>query len=139
PPWGGVPMDVVVASGLRPGLELDRPRLRRLRSELRRAEALATAGRLLRYRELAAERLEDELARRGIAPVERREAVGALARAGLVDDRRLALSRARSLADRGYGDEAIRWRLAQAGLADELAEEALAEIEPELERARRLA
>lgn len=92
----------------------------------------------MRHRELAAERLEDELARRGIAPAERREAVGALARAGLVDDRRLALSRARSLADRGYGDEAIRWRLAQAGLAEGLAEEALAEIEPELERARRL-
>ncbi len=106
-----------------------------MRGELRRVEAVATAGRLLRHRDLAADRLEGELGRRGVAPAQRREAVGALSRAGLVDDRRLATTRAAALAGRGYGDEAIRWRLTNEGIADELVEEALAALEPEQARA----
>jgi hypothetical protein len=41
--WRTVPLEVVVRAGLAVELELDRPRLRLLRRELRRAEALAAA------------------------------------------------------------------------------------------------
>ena len=134
-PWRKFPHAVVLTCGLRPGLELDRPRLRRLRTELRRFEALDLAGRLLRHRDLAAERLEGELARRRVAPTDRREAVATLERGGLLSDERMAVTRARSLADRGYGDEAIRWRLSHAGLSVEPIEEALTLLEPERNRA----
>jgi SOS response regulatory protein OraA/RecX len=129
---------VAVACSLRPGLELDRAALRRLRGELRRVEALEAAARALRHRDLAAARVDAALERRRIAPAERQRAIGALERAGLVDDRRVAKTRAAALAQRGYGDEAIRWRLAQEGIPDEPAEEALAALEPERERVERL-
>jgi SOS response regulatory protein OraA/RecX len=61
-----------------------------------------------------------------------------LEQAGLVDDARVAASRARSLAERGYGDAAIRFALEGAQLAPELVAEALAALEPERERIRRL-
>jgi SOS response regulatory protein OraA/RecX len=136
--WRKLPTEVAVACSLRPGLELDRPRLRSLRRELRRVEALATAARLLRHRELVANRLDGELERRRVAPSQRRQAVETLKRSGLVDDARLATARAGQLATRGYGDEAIRWRLAQAGLDEALIDEALAALDPEDSRAREL-
>ena len=137
-PWRRLPHDVVLACRLCDGVELDRPRLRRIRAELRRYEALDVAGRLLRHRDLAVERLEAELARRDVAPADRDRALRTLQRAGVVDDTRLAAARAQSLADRGYGDQAIRWRLARAGLAEPCIAEALASLEPEGERAREL-
>jgi SOS response regulatory protein OraA/RecX len=129
---------VAVACRLRAGLELDRVALRRLRGELRRVEALAAAARVLRHRDLAAARVEDELERRGVPPAERRRALVALERAGLVDDRRVAATRATALAERGYGDEAIRWRLGEEGVPEELAGEAVAALEAEALRAERV-
>jgi SOS response regulatory protein OraA/RecX len=134
-PWRKLPHAVVLACRLRPGLELDRPRLRQLRTELRRFEALAVAGRLLRHRDLAATRLEGELAQRHVAPADRHEALGTLVRAGVVDDARLAAGQAQRLAERGYGDEAIRWRLFQAGLPEASIEEAVVSLDDESERA----
>jgi len=58
---------------------------------------------------------------------------------GYVDDRRVAASRAAALAERGYGDEAIRFDLEQRGIAGELVEEAVAGLEPEAARALELA
>jgi SOS response regulatory protein OraA/RecX len=134
--WRKLPAEVALACSLRPGLELDRLRLRSLRRELRRVEALATAARLLRHRELGADRLDGELERRRVAPVQRREAVETLKRSGLVDDARLATARAGQLAARGYGDEAIRWRLTEAGLGESLVDDAVAALDPEASRAR---
>jgi len=54
-----------------------------------------------------------------------------------VDDRRVAAGRAAALAGRGYGDAAIRALLEEEGLAEQV-EDALAGLEPEAERARRL-
>ena len=101
-------------------------------------EALATAARVLRHRDLAAGRVDAELERRGVPPAERRRALVALERAGLVDDRRVAETRAAALAERGYGDEAIRWRLGEEGVPEEVAEEAMARLEPERLRAERV-
>jgi regulatory protein len=83
-------------------------------------------------------RLEERLERRGARAEARDDALAALERAGLVDDARVASARAQALADRGYGDTAIRLSLEHEGLAAELVAEALGALEPEPERARRL-
>ena len=67
-----------------------------------------------------------------------RRSLATLDRAGLVDDTRLAESRAELLARRGYGDAAIRADLRRRLIAPETAAAAVASLEPELDRARRL-
>jgi SOS response regulatory protein OraA/RecX len=138
-PWRTLPVEAVLRAGLATGRVLDRPRARLLRRELRRLEALSAAGRALRGRELAAAELEARLERAGVAPRARREALAALDRAGLVDDRRFASDRAAVLAKRGYGDEWIRWDLQRRGVTAELVEGAIAELEDERDRAERVA
>jgi SOS response regulatory protein OraA/RecX len=64
--------------------------------------------------------------------------VAALARAGLLDDSRLAQARAEQLARRGYGDAGIRADLQRRLIPANAAVEAVAALEPELDRARRL-
>jgi regulatory protein len=115
-PWRTVPDDIVVRCGLHAGLTLDRPRLRLLRTELRRAEALATAGRALAQRPLSRRQVSERLRRRGATPPVEHETVAALAAAGLLDDARLAKDRAAALADRGWGDIGIATRLQRDGL-----------------------
>jgi len=134
--WRVLPLEVVVRAGLRVGEELDRPRLRLLRRELRRHQAITAAAGALRHRDHSTSSLEQKLQRRGIAPGERGAAVETLTRAGLVDDGRFAANRARVLADRGYGDAAIRVDLEAHGLDGAPVAEAIAALEPEFERAR---
>jgi SOS response regulatory protein OraA/RecX len=90
--------------------------------------------RVLRHRDLS----RGALARRLPAPG-RQDALAALERSGILDDRRAAAGRAAALSGRGYGDAAIRFRLEQEGFAAEDASEAIAGLEPEQERANRLA
>jgi regulatory protein len=129
-PWRVLPVDVVVRAGISEGRALDRPALRELRRELRRAEALHVAGRALRRRDLSRRRLAERL-ERAVPPTVVAESLATLEQAGLVDDERVARIRAESLAGRGYGDEAIRHRLRAEGLPDE----AVGELRPETERA----
>jgi SOS response regulatory protein OraA/RecX len=133
-PWRVLPADVVVRAGLSEGCPLDRPTLRVVRRELRRTEALAVATRALRSRDLSRQRLAERLERAAVAPASAAESLATLERAGLVDEARVARARAQSLAERGYGDEAIRHRLAVEGLPDE----AVTDLAPEAERARPL-
>lgn len=137
-PWRLLPADVVIRAGIAEGRSLDRGALRLLRRELRRAEALGIAGRALRTRDLSKRRLADRLERAGFPPAAQEESLETLARAGLVDDGRLSRNRAEALAGRGFGDAAIRHDLARQGVAADLVEAALLELEPEAERARRL-
>ena len=137
-PWRTLPVDVVVRAGLSEGRALDRPALRLLRRELRRAEALAVAARALRARDLSEERLAQRLAGAAVAPATAAESLQRLARAGIVDDARFARSRAEALVERGYGDAAIEHDLERQGLAGEAVRVALQELPDELERARRL-
>jgi SOS response regulatory protein OraA/RecX len=137
-PWRLVPVDAVVRTGLVVGRALDREAARTLARELRRADALARAGRALRPRDRSRWALEHRLAGAGVPAPARVAALDTLERAGLVDDARTATSRARSLAERGFGDAAIRYHLEREGLAAELVERALAELEPERDRARAL-
>jgi len=137
-PWRLVPADAVVRSGLRVGRALDRETARALGRELRRAQALAHAARALGPRERSRLALEERLARAGVPAATREEALETLERVGLVDDARTAVRRAEALAERGFGDVAIRYDLEQEGIAPELVEEALARLDPERERARAL-
>jgi SOS response regulatory protein OraA/RecX len=137
--WRVLPLEVVVRAALRVDAELDRSRARTVRHELRRHEALAASAGALRHRDLSTRRLEQRLERRAIPAAERARAVETLTRAGLLDDGRFARGRARALAARGYGDAAIRFDLERQGVHPELAAEALAELEPERDRALRLA
>jgi regulatory protein len=134
-PWRVVPDDVVVRCGLRPGIELDRPLLRELRRALRRAEALEAAVRTVSRRDVSTRRLRQRLDARGIGSREAQAAVETLSSAGVVSDERLARARARSLADRGWGDAAIAARLDQEGLPPETVARAVAELPTEHERA----
>jgi SOS response regulatory protein OraA/RecX len=123
-PWRTIPVDVVVRAGLAEGRALERADLRLLRRELRRAEAI---------------RLSERLERAAVAPGVLEESIGVLARAGLVDDARFAHNRAEGLAGRGYGDEAIRHDLEQQGVRGDLVAQALERLEPERDRAGRIA
>jgi SOS response regulatory protein OraA/RecX len=137
-PWRVVPDEVVVRTGLTCGALLDRPVLRRFRAELRRAEALRIAGRQVARRDLPRQRLEERLRSRGVRRADAAAAVDTLARAGAVDDERLARVRASSLAERGWGNAAISARLREAGISVEATEGALAELAGERVRAVRL-
>jgi SOS response regulatory protein OraA/RecX len=136
--WRLVPADAVVRAGLFVGRALDRETARTLGRELRRADALSRAARALRPRDRSRRALEDRLTQAGVPARARHEALETLERVGLVDDARVAATRARSLADRGFGDAAIRYDLEHEGVAAELVEHALAGLEPERERARAL-
>jgi regulatory protein len=132
--WRTLPLEAVVRAGLAEGCELHRHRARILARERRRLEALDIAARSLRLRDRSELEVADRLAARGVAPVYRREAVTVLRRAGLLDDARFANARAATLADRGYGDAAIRHDLEQRGLDAEAVSEAVAGLASEHER-----
>ena len=137
-PWRTLPVDVVVRAGLVEGRDLDRPALRLLRQELRRAEALAIAARALRRQDLSERGIAERLTRASVAPAAVEESLAVLARSGLVDDARFARTRAETLAERSYGNAAIRHDLDRRGLAPDVIEAALESLETEAERARRL-
>ncbi|MDX6407772.1 MAG: regulatory protein [Gaiellaceae bacterium] len=137
-PWRTLPIDVVARTGLVEGRELDRRALRLLRQELRRAEALAIAARALRRQDLSERSVADRLAAAAVPPAVLEESLGVLSRAGLVDDARFAARRAASLAERGYGNTAIRHDLEGKGIDPHLIHEALDTLEAEADRAQRL-
>lgn len=137
-PWRTVPLEALARAGVGKGVELDRERLRALRRELRRLEALGAAAAALRYRDRSAVELDARLARRGVARAERERALGTLERAGLVDDERFGAGRAAALAERGAGDALILDDLERRGLAAAVIAAALAGLEPETVRAARV-
>ena len=136
--WRTIPVDVAARVRLGVGEDLERPRLRQLGRELRRERAVSTALRAVARREQSSVELDRRLRGRGFSPGLREETLTHLERVGLVDDERYALRRAESLADRGLGDEAIRWRLGRDGVPDEVAARVIEGLTPEAERARRV-
>jgi len=136
-PWRTLPAAAVVAAGLRPGLELDRSRLRTLGRELRRVEALERAAGALARRDHSRAELRGSLERRGVRAAASAEALETMARLGYLDDDRFAAARAERLAGRGYGDEAIRADLERRGFETETIRRALAALDSEPRRAQR--
>ena len=98
-------------------------------------DPLHLALRALRFRDRTAAELDARLDERGVTADERDEALETLARAGYVDDRRVARARAATLAERGAGDALIRADLSGRGVAPELVEEAIGTLAPERARA----
>jgi SOS response regulatory protein OraA/RecX len=137
-PWRVLPTDAVVRAGLMVGRELDRPTARELGREVRRAKALAAATRTLATSDRSRRALGQRLIRAGHSAAAREDAIATLERAGLVDDARVAVTRAQLLARRGYGDAAIRADLRRRSLSSEVVADAVAGLEPELARARPL-
>jgi SOS response regulatory protein OraA/RecX len=129
-----VPDAVVLGAGLTSGMTLDRPVLRRIRGELRRADALRAAFRALERSDISSRRLEERLERAADRPTAR-DVAASLRRSGLLDDERTARIRARRLAERGWGDAAILVRLEAEGIGEADARAAVAELEPERLRA----
>jgi SOS response regulatory protein OraA/RecX len=136
-PWRVLPTDAVVRAGLAVGRRLDRGTARELAREVRRARALAAATRSLAASDRSRQALEQRLARAGHSAAAREDAIAALDRAGVLDDARLARSRADLLARRGYGDAAIRADLRRLLIPAEATADAVAALEPELDRVRR--
>jgi regulatory protein len=104
--------------------------------------ALEVATAALAQRDRSAASLVAYLERRGAAPEDASHAVERLAAAGYVDDARFALRRAEVLAERGQGDEAIRFVLAKDGVGADEIDAALAALQramTPLAGARRLA
>ena len=100
---------------------------------------LDLAIRALRHRDRSTAELDARLAQRGVGRAEREEALETLERIGYVDDERFARSRAEQLATRGSGDDLIRHDLEGRGIAAEQVDAAIAGLEPERERAARIA
>ena len=119
-------------------MEIDRPRARRLRRELRRHEALVKAAGVIRRRDVTRAELATRLERAHVDPATRSEVVDRLSAAGAVDDVRFAEQRAQSLAERNAGDLLIRHDLSGRGISAETVEAALESLESEAQRARRV-
>ena len=138
-PWRVLPTAAVVRAGLAVGRPLDRHTARELAREVRRAEALGRRrrGRWPRATDRAGSSSSGWHARACRRPHARRRSPPLLV-PGLVDDARLAESRAELLARRGYGDAAIRADLRRRLVSPEAAAGAVAALEPEPERLRRL-
>jgi SOS response regulatory protein OraA/RecX len=100
-----------------------------------RQTALEAAAKALARRDRSVADLTAYLERKGVDPDEVRTAVERLRDAGYVDDVRYANARAEALADRGFGDDAVRFELEREGLAADRIAAALLALPPERERA----
>ena len=98
--------------------------------------ALQQAAAALERHDRSAAGLRAYLEECGVDGGEARDAVERLRAAGYVDDERFAANRAAALAERGYGDEAIRADLAGRDVPAGVIETALASLEDEGERAK---
>lgn len=136
--WRVLPVAAVARAELTVGSRLDRPAARLLARELRRTRAIAQATRLLAASDRSRGTLEERLEQAGHSAAARAAALEALDRAGLVDDERVARIRAGTLAERGYGDAAIRVDLSRRRVPSETAAQAVAALEPERDRAQRI-
>jgi len=102
------------------------------------SDPVELAARALRYRDRSRSQIDERLQCAGVEDAHRADALAALERIGYVDDSRFAVRRAESLAERGYGDEAISALLAADGVAPAVAADAVAALRPEAERAAEL-
>ena len=93
------------------------------------------AAKALQHRDRSRSQIDERLARAGVEDESRADALAALERIGYLDDARFAGQRAASLADRGYGDEAISALLTADGVTAAVAAAAVGALRPEAERA----
>jgi SOS response regulatory protein OraA/RecX len=101
--------------------------------------AVDVAARALARRDRCEADLRRILARKGISETDAEDAVAKLRDLGVLDDARFAATAAEAFAARGYGDQAIISRLQRDGVDRDLALVAVSQLEPETDRAVRLA
>jgi regulatory protein len=101
-------------------------------------DATDVALRALRHRNRSRSDVERRLDRAGIAPDEREATLDRLTEAGLLSDVRFAEERAHALATRGASDALIRRELRRDGVEHSAVEHAIAQLEPEADRAARV-
>jgi len=104
------------------------------RKQPQASDPIDLAARALRHRDRSRREIDERLARAGVEDDRRSDALAALERIGYVDDARFAAGRAASLADRGFGDGAIRELLAADGVPTDAVEEAVRGLEAEAAR-----
>jgi regulatory protein len=102
------------------------------------ADATELALRALRHRNRSRHDIEQRLDRAGVTPDERDATLDRLTESGLLSDDRFAEERAQTLARRGASDALIRHDLRRQGVEHAVVEHAVAQLEAEEERARRL-
>jgi regulatory protein len=105
------------------------------RQQPQTSDPVDLAAQALRHRDRSRSQIDERLARAGVEDDRRVDALAALERIGYVDDARFAGQRAESLADRGYGDEAIWALLTADGVPPEVVGEAVRALRTEGERA----
>jgi SOS response regulatory protein OraA/RecX len=103
------------------------------------APALDAALRALGPHDLSSAEIDRRLERSGFQDSAREEALAWLRERGYVDDERFARRRAAVLARRGIGDAGIRDDLERRGIDSNAIGAALAAVEPEAVRAKRVA
>ena len=135
-PWRKIPLNAASRAGLSVGKRLEREDLRLLRHELRRAEALTKATRMLARRPLPRTLLEERLERKGVAPAALEEAVDVLEQAHYLNDHAYRSAEPRDWRNEATGTRPSATSSSRRSVASELIEEALDSLEPELERAR---
>jgi regulatory protein len=101
-------------------------------------DATELALRALRHRNRSRSDLEQRLRSAGVEPDEREAALDRLTETGLLSDERFAHERARALARRRASDALIRQDLRRQGVDHSAIEHAIAQLEPEDERALRV-
>lgn len=137
-PWRTLPAAAVLEAGLAAGTELDRARARALARAVRRQRAESIALRAIARRDRSRTSLDARLADAGVAAPDRTEVLDRAERSGLVDDARFAAARARQLAERGAGDLLVLADLERHGVDEQVAREALAALEAEVDRLARI-
>ncbi len=134
-PWRTVPLGAAVDARLDIDVELDRVRARDLNRALRRHAAIGAGLRALSGGAVSTTGVDRRLAQHGVRHEPRAEAIERLRSAGLLDDRRAAASRARALAERGASDAMVLADLEARQFPPETTHDAVAELDPERERA----
>ena len=101
-------------------------------------DATELALRALRHRDRSRRELEQRLEQVGVSAEERERTLESLETSGLLSDDRFAAERARGLAARNGSDRLIQADLGRHGIANDVAFEVIAQLEPESERAARI-
>lgn len=102
-------------------------------------DPLDLAAKALRHRDRSRAQIAARLEKAGVDAERTTRTLETLERVGYVDDTRFAAERAAALAERGFGDAAIRHDLEMSGVPQDLVADALAALTPEAERAEALA
>lgn len=130
----GVDANVVADLGLQIGQEISEERLREIVYAEQLTKAKQKALNLLGYRARSRAEIAQSLRRGGFAEDIIEDVLAYLERLGLVNDEQFSQAWVKSrLIGKGMGKQRIKWELKQKGVPNDVAEDALSEIDEEIE------